>query len=408
MQLNRVVITGMGAISPFGEGVSLLHNGIAEMQSAISHMERANEIAEMRTKVAGQVSGINLKAVPRKDRRTMTDMGVYALLSAKEALAMADVTEEHIASGRLGMAMACTTNCGELIEDFFTHYLPEKTLDHCKSTTFFKFMGHGAVSSVAQALGITGRIISPAAACATATQSIGLAYETILLGQQDIMLCGGTEELHPLSLASFDFINAASTEFNNTPSETPRPFDVKRDGVVCAEGAGLLILESYDHAVARGANILGEVVGFATLSSPKNPANPDSEAIQKCMLEALRQADLSPSDIGYLNAHATGTEVGDIAEAQAIEEIFGTSVPVSSFKGHLGHTLAASGALETIVTLMGLQKREVYPTRNLETVDPRCGSIHLLTKTEETSSTYFLKNSFALGGINASLIIKGK
>lgn len=407
MQLNRVVITGMGAVSPFGEGVTPLHEGIAQMRSAITRMERADEIQDLRSKVAGIVSGINIKAVPRKERRTMTNMGVYALLCAKEALAMAGLDETKLSSGRLGMAMSCTTNCGELIEDFFANYLPEKTLDHCKSTTFFKFMGHGAVSSVAQALGITGRILAPAAACATGTQSIGLGYEAILLGQQDVMLCGGTEELHPLSLASFDFINAASTQYNDSPQETPRPFDVKRDGVVCAEGAGLLVLESYNHAVARGAEILGEIIGFATLSSPKNPANPDSAAIKACMQEALTQAGLNPEDIAYVNAHATGTEAGDIAESQAIGELFGATIPVSSFKGHIGHTLAASGAVETIATICGMQQGVVYPTRNLETIDPQCGSVNLITKTEQTSVTYFLKNSFALGGINASLIVKG-
>ncbi|MFA9394153.1 MAG: beta-ketoacyl synthase [Halodesulfovibrio sp.] len=406
MQLNRVVITGMGAISPFGEGVDSLHAGIAEMRSAITHMERAHEVQEMRSHIAGLVPELNSKTIPRKDRRTMTEMGVFAFLSAKEALAMAGVTETDVTSGRLGMALSCTTNCGGLIEDFFTHYLPEKTLDHCKSTTFFKFMGHAAVSSVAQALGVTGRILAPAAACATSSQSIGLGYETILLGQQDMMICGGTEELHPLSIASFDFINAASTSYNDTPQETPRPFDTNRDGVVCAEGAGLLLLESYDHAVKRGAHILAEIVGFSTLSSPKNPANPDSDAIKLCMQEALRQAGLAAEDIDYLNAHATGTSAGDIAEAKAIEELFGTTIPVSSFKGHMGHTLAASGALETIATISGLQDETLYPTRNLEQLDPECGSINLFTEAYKTPVTYFLKNSFALGGINASLILR--
>lgn len=406
MQLNRVVVTGMGAVSPFGEGVESLHAGIAEMRSAITHMERAQEVQDMRSHVAGLVPEINMKAIPRKDRRTMTDMGVFALLSAREALSMAGITEDELTSGRLGMALSCTTNCGGLIEDFFSNYLPEKTLDHCKSTTFFKFMGHSAVSSVAQALGVTGRILAPAAACATSTQSIGLGYESILLGQQDMMICGGTEEVHPLSIASFDFINAASTNYNDSPQDTPRPFDAERDGVVCAEGAGLLLLESYDHAVKRGATILAEIVGFSTLSSPKNPANPDSHAIKLCMEEALRQAELTPKDIDYLNAHATGTSAGDIAESKAIEELFGTALPVSSFKGHLGHTLAASGALETIATISGLQTETLYPTRNLEQIDPECGSINLLTEASKAPVTYFLKNSFALGGINASLILR--
>ncbi len=406
MQLKRVVVTGMGAISPYGSGVAALQAGIAGMESAITRMERASEIRELRSQIAGLIPDIDVTVVPRKDRRTMTAMGIYALMAAREALSMAGLGDEDLGSGRLGVSLACTSTCGDLLEEFFSGYLPDRDVSHCKSTTFFKLMNHALASSVAQALNVCGRIISPASACATSTQAIGYGYEAIQLGRQDIMLCGGSEELHPLSLASFDLINAASTGFNDAPTRAPRPFDRDRDGVVCAEGAGLLILESYDHAVARGATILGELVGFSTSSSPKHPANPDAEAILRCMEEALHDAGLMPSQIDYLNAHATGTVSGDAAEAQAIRTLFGSELPVSSFKGHMGHTLAASGVLETIATFSGLQSNTLYPTRNLEAIDPDCVGINLFSHALTQSVTYFIKNSFALGGINASLVFR--
>jgi 3-oxoacyl-[acyl-carrier-protein] synthase II len=275
-----------------------------------------------------------------------------------------------------------------------------------KSTVFFKIMNHSCAANVSQILGITGRTLSPSAACSTGCQAVGYGYEMIAFGKQDFMLCGGTDEYHPLFTGTFDVLNAASVKFNDQPSRTPRPFDRDRDGVVCSEGSGILLLESLDSARRRGANIHCEIIGFTTVSDPSNIANPDKTSIKRCMQLALNDANIEPEEIDYINAHATATIRGDIAESEAISELFGNDTPVSSFKGHLGHTMAASGALE-LAALVDMMKRGcLIPTLNLEKIDDACGNIRHICRLEKSSIKTAIKNNFALGGINSSLVIR--
>lgn len=406
MKLQRVVITGMGAVSPFGFGCDILWDKIRNMENGITSMLASEKIEDLRCNVAGIIPPMEKKSIPRQIRRTMTAMAQHAYLASLEAVEMAGLTVDTLPKGRTGLALASTTSSIELLEQFFTGYSETKSLSHCNATTFFKFMGHSAASSVSQALKLSGRVISPAAACSTSSQSIGLGAEAIALGKQDIMICGGTDELHPLTIASFDFINAASTGYNDQPSEASRPFDEDRDGVVCSEGAGVLLLESYEHAKDRGAKIIAEVVGFGCLSSPNSPVMSDSESIILAMQEAINDAKLTPKDIDFVNAHATSTVTGDIAEAEAIEKLFGTTIPVSSLKGHLGHTLAASGSLETIACLYAQNSGTIVATRNLKNIDQKCKNINLITENTKQNATYFIKNNFALGGITTSLVIR--
>jgi len=275
-----------------------------------------------------------------------------------------------------------------------------------KSTVFFQIMNHSCASNVAQTLNVTGRILAPSAACATGCQAVGYAYEMIAFGKQDQMLCGGADEFHPLTVATFDIINAASSQYNDRPQETPRPFDVARDGIVCGEGAGILLLESLESAKARGADILAEVIGFATTADPSNIANPDAASIRFCMEKALIDAGVGPGEIDYVNAHATGTDQGDLAESQAIFEIFGSQVPVSSLKGHLSHTMAASGSLEIIATVGMINRGVLIPTRNLYSVDPRCEKVRHLVASEKMPIRLAVKNNFALGGVNSSVVLR--
>jgi 3-oxoacyl-[acyl-carrier-protein] synthase II len=220
------------------------------------------------------------------------------------------------------------------------------------------------------------------------------------------MLCGGTDELHVMTNVSFDIVQAASFKYNDSPSQTPRPFDQDRDGTVCGEGAGCVVLESEESAKARGAKILGEISGFATLSSGVHIAQPDQQSIEKCMSMALQNAQLETTDVDYINAHATGTLVGDVSEAQAIQQVFGNQVPVSGFKGYFGHTLGASAVLELIASFKMLQKDTLISTKNLENVDPSCAGINHITENTNKRINYFVKNSFAFGGINTVLIAK--
>ena len=201
-------------------------------------------------------------------------------------------------------------------------------------------------------------------------------------------------------------MNAASVKFNDQPHRTPRPFDRDRDGVVCSEGSGILLLESLDSARRREANILGEIIGFASVSDPSNIANPDGISIQRCMQQALNDAGLQPQEIDYVNAHATATIQGDVAESEAIYNLFGGRTPVSSLKGHLGHALAASGALEMIAVVEMQNRGCLIPTLNLDNIDESCANIRHVQAMEASNLKTTIKNNFALGGVNSSLILR--
>ncbi len=404
--MRRVVITGMGAVSPYGKGVDLFIDSLIAGKSAITSLSELAEIEGLRSWVAGLVNDIDPKEIPRKYRRSMSKMSIYATLACREALNQAGLTAEQCASGQMGVAIGSTTGSTQATQEFFDSFLSTRGLEQVKSTVFFKIMNHSCAANVSQILGITGRTLSPSAACSTSCQAVGYGYEMIAFGKQDFMLCGGADEYHPLATGAFDILNAASIKFNDQPSRTPRPFDYERDGVVCSEGSGILLLESLDSAQKRGVNILCEIIGFATVSDPSNIANPDTASITRCMQLALKDANLEPSEIDYINAHATGTIQGDIAESEAIAEIFGSKTPVSSLKGHLGHSMAASGALELAALVEMINRGFLIPSLNLENIDDACSNIRHVRELETASIKAAIKNNFALGGINSSLVIR--
>lgn len=407
MRLKRVVITGTGSVSPFGRGSDALFSCIKNGQSGIRRVETLEEVGGLGPRVAGLVPDVGMQDIPRKTRRSMSPMSAYAYLAAIDALAQAALPPAFVTGGRLGVAVGSTIGSPITLESFFRQYLPCSSVEQMKSMLFFRIMGHTAAANVAQALGATGMVLAPSSACSSGCQAIGLGYEAIAMGRQDCMLCGGTDEYHPLVSATFDIMQAASTAYNDHPKLTPRPFDCNRDGVVCSEGAGVLLLESLESAKKRSAPILGEILGFASNSDAGSIAEPTPEPITVCMRAALDDAGIRPEDVEYVNAHATGTELGDIAESQAIAALFGGKIPVSSLKGHLGHTMAASGALETIAVLEMLRHKLLLPTLNLVTPDSRCSGIYLLQKKIGTSGILAVKNSFALGGINCTLVVRG-
>ncbi len=404
MRLRRVVVTGLGAVSPFGSGVPALYSALRKGRSGIVQLPELQSIQGLRCHVAGRVPDLEIGHIPRKFRRFMSPMSLFTLLACEEALAQAQVPETLRCGGRLGLVVGSTLGSPRTTEEFYEDFLRDRSIERTKSPMFFKVMGHTCAANAALTLGVTGRVLSPAAACAAAAQAIGLGAEAIALGHQDAMLCGGAEELHAMTVATFDILNAASTGFNAAPHQTPRPFDTARDGTVCSEGAGILLLEALDSALARGAEPLAEVLGFAASNDARNISSPDAASIEHCLRLALEQAGLRPEDVDYVNAHATATELGDMAEGQAIEAVFGDRVPVSCCKGHLGHSLAASGALESIALVRMLRHGEIVGTLNLETVDRRCGNIHHVRSTREHPLRYAVKNSFALGGVNTVLV----
>lgn len=406
MHLKRVVITGMGAISPLGRGVERLLTGLTAGESGIRLVPELAAVRGLGPRLAGLVPDVDPHEIPRAVRRSMSSMSIYALLAAQEALAQGGVENTLRSGGRLGLVLGSTVGSVDTMEEFFSQYLGTHGIEHVKSMMFFRIMGHSCAANVAQALGITGRTLAPSAACSTGCQAVGLGFETIALGRQDLMLCGGADEFHPLTSATFDIIQAASTACDDRPPCTPRPFDADRDGIIAAEGAGVLLLESLDSARRRGAQILAEITGFASTSDTSSIASPDPEPLRRCMRAALDDAGLSPDAIGYVNAHATGTRQGDEAEARAIGDLFGTGPAVSSLKGHLGHTMAACGGLELIACVEMLRTNTLIPTRNLDKPAPECSGVRLLRRAEPLLREALLKNNFALGGINCSVVLR--
>jgi 3-oxoacyl-[acyl-carrier-protein] synthase II len=404
--MKRVVITGMGAVSPFGKGVDTLLGSLIEGKSGVRQAEELAGIRGLRCRVAGLVPHIDPREIPRKYRRSMSNMSIFAVLACSEALQQADLGTEECAGGQMGVAIGSTTGSIQATQEFFENFLSTGGLEQMKSTVFFKIMNHSCAANVSKVLGLTGRILSPSAACSTSCQAIGYGYEMIAFGRQQYMLCGGADEFHALTAGTFDVLNAASVKFNQQPHRTPRPFDRDRDGLVCSEGSGIILLESLDSARKRDVPILGEIIGFSTVSDPKSIANPDPDSIELCMREALNDAGIKPQQIDYINAHATATVQGDLAESTAIYKLFGNNTPVSSFKGHLGHTLAASGSLELCALVGMLDRQCLIPTLNLDNVDESCRHIRHVKflKTEKLQTA--IKNNFALGGVNSSLVIR--
>jgi len=406
MQPRRVVVTGIGAVSPYGIGVEAFVSALKGGRSAVRNIPALLEYHGLRSLVAAPVTDVDPKEIPRKFRRTMSAMSIYATLASGQALAQADLGASHRAGGRMGVAIGSSVGSPLSTQESYSEFFNYNSLEQMRSTGFFQIMNHSCAANVSHALNITGRILASSAACSTSCQTVGYGYEMVAYGKQDFMLCGGAEEYHPLITATFDIMHAASTQYNDRPSQTPRPFDRDRDGVVCSEGSAVLVLEPLESARARGAEILAEVVGFATVSDTSNMVNPASESMERCMGEALADAGIDPREIDYINAHATGTEQGDAAECAAISRLFGQVVPVSSLKGHMGHTMAASGALELLATIAMMRGGFVIPTLNLDNVDETCNNVGHVRELTHLPVRCAIKNNFAFGGVNSSVVVR--
>lgn len=406
MERRRVVITGMGAVSPFGRGVGTMADSIIEGKSGVRRVPELELYQGLGSLVAAPVEGIDPKIIPRKHRRTMSPMSVYATLAAEEALLQARLDKGHCTGGDMGVAIGSSVGSTISTQQSYSDFFNFNSLEKMRSTGFFKIMNHSCAANVSHALGITGRVLAASSACSTSCQTIGYGAEMVAFGRQEIMVCGGAEEYHPLITATFDIMNASSRAFNRHPERTPRPFDRDRDGVVCADGCGIVILESLDSARRRGVPVLAEVAGFATVSDTTNMVNPSADFMEICMRKALEDAGLTPDRVDYINAHATGTDQGDRAESDAVASVFGPRTAVSSLKGHMGHTMAASGALEIVALIEFMKRGCIPPTLNLENVDPECAGIRHVTAVEFQETNWALKNNFAFGGVNSSIVLR--
>ncbi|TET35826.1 MAG: hypothetical protein E3J72_09975 [Planctomycetota bacterium] len=403
--MRRVVITGRGITSPIGNDLESVAKALAEGISGIRYMEEWEKVKGLRSRVAGVVDGIEPKSIKRKYRRTMGRMAVLASLAAKDAVDDAGLGDGEIHSERAGVAMGSTTGSGQVLEKFFGDFISTGGVEQQEGTLFMKVMGHTVAANVAACIGTRGRLYAPCSACASSTQAIGTGYEFIRGGFQDIMVCGGGEDLHPITAGVFDIVHAASNRYNDTPAKTPRPFDAARDGLVVGEGGAAFVLEEYGRAKARGAKIHAEILGYATNCDGRHMTFPSREGMRLSLREALKSAEIPPDSVDYINAHATGTEVGDVAEAEALRDIFGENAPVSATKGYTGHTLAACGAMEAIFCLIMMEKGIIFPTLNLEEIDPACSGINHVQELTEAALKTVLTSNFAFGGVNATLVL---
>ncbi|MBU2629630.1 MAG: beta-ketoacyl-[acyl-carrier-protein] synthase family protein, partial [Proteobacteria bacterium] len=328
--MKRVVITGMGIISPIGNTKQDVFNSLLNNRSGIKPIKSWEGIKDLTVHIAGSCGGYDEKRIHRKDRRTMGSMAIMAALSALDAIAESVLDGKTISSSDTGVAMGSTTGSGKIIEKTFNDFLRTGGISMLEGTTFMKIMSHSVAANVAAMLKTKGRVLSPCCACATSTQAIGEGFEIIKNGYQKIMICGGADELHHSTAGVFEVLHAASKKFGNSPSITPRPFDIARDGLVVSEGAGTVILEEYVHAKERGAKIFGEIIGYNTCCDGEHMTSPRTEGMLRCMKGALASAECSINEIDYINAHATGTKLGDIAESRAIRQLCNDAVPVSA------------------------------------------------------------------------------
>lgn len=405
--MHRVVITGAGAYSPVGNSWTEIEQTLRSLKNRIRHMEAWDDYDGLHTRLGGPVPDFDMPAhFTRKQTRSMGRVSKMATAATENALRDAGLLDDPILkSGRAGVAYGSSSGSTDAIADF-ANMLMSKSLDGITATTYIRMMGHTAPVNVGVYFGLTGRIYTTTVACASGSQGIGYAYEAIRNGQQDIMLAGGGEELCPTQAAVFDTLYATST-CNDSPEMTPRPFDRDRDGLVIGEGACTLVLERRDHALARGAKIYAEIVGFETNSDGAHVTQPSASTMQRVMEMALANANLSPDAVGYVSAHGTATDRGDIAESHATLGVFGESIPISALKSYTGHTLGACGALESWLAIEMMNHGWFNPTVNLENIDPNCASLDYITGSgRELDVEYVMNNNFAFGGINTSLIFK--
>ena len=404
--MRRVVVTGIGIVSPLGCDLNEAARRLRANDHGIAPVPEWGEIGHLSPRVAAPVAVPEALEIPHKAARTMGRVARLATVATTLAMRDAGLGADEIADGTVGVAYGSTHGSSQANEDWIRKLAQQNSFLGLSSTTYLKFMSHTTAANLATHFGIRGRVICTSAACVSATQAIGHGFETIGSGFADVMVCGGAEELHFSHAAVFDMLHAASKAFNATPELTPRPFDQRRDGLVIGEGAGTLVLEEYERAKRLGKRIYAEIVGFGTNCDGTHVTNPSSDGMRGAMELALRSAHASPEAIDYVNAHATGTIIGDIAESQATYAVFGDRAPVSSLKGHLGHTLGACGAIEVALSIAMLRDGWIAATRNLETVDERCAPLdYVMGEARTANLRRVMCNKFAFGGINTSVVI---
>ncbi|EJG1711341.1 beta-ketoacyl-ACP synthase [Vibrio parahaemolyticus] len=403
---RRVVVTGMSGVTAFGNDWQSVEPKLRDCQNATQYMPSYEQYDGLNTKLAAPILDFELpKHYKRKQVRGMGRVSKLATVATENALSQAGlIGNDVLTNGQTGIAYGSSTGSTDAIGAFGV-MLNEKTTKAITATTYVQMMPHTTAVNVGLFFGLKGRVIPTSSACTSGSQAIGYAYEAIKHGHQTVMVAGGAEELCPTESAVFDTLFATSLK-NEDPKSTPRPYDSDRDGLVIGEGAGTLVLEEYEHAVARGAKIYAEIIGFASNCDAAHVTQPQMETMQICMEMAMQNAGITAEKIDYVSAHGTATDRGDIAESNATANALG-KVPISSLKSYFGHTLGACGAIEAWLGLEMMHTGWFNPTLNLENLDEQCGDLdYIAGQGRELDVKYLMSNNFAFGGINTSIIFK--
>ncbi|AFU18352.1 beta-ketoacyl-ACP synthase I [Actinobacillus suis] len=401
--MKRVVITGLGVISSIGNNKEEVLASLKEGKSGIEFVPEFAEVG-MRSQVAGTIKLNPAELIDRKIYRFMGDAAAYAYLSMKEAIEDSGLTEDQVSNDRTGLVIGAGTGSAhsQLV-----------ACDAVRGPRGVKAVGPYAVtktmaSSVSACLAtpykIRGVNYSISSACATSAHCIGHAMELIQLGKQDVVFAGGAEELSWECATEFDAMGAVSTKYNDNPTKASRAYDANRDGFVIAGGGAVVVVEELEHALARGAKIYAEIVGYGATSDGYDMVAPSGEGAERCMKQALATVN---SEVEYINVHGTSTPVGDVKELGAIKNVFGDKSPaISSTKSMTGHSLGAAGAHEAIYSLLMLDNGFIAPSINIETLDEQAEGLNIVTERQDKALTTVMSNSFGFGGTNACLVFQ--
>ena len=404
--LKRVLVTGMAGLSPIGNNWQDVATRLKNQSTGIKIMPDWAKYNGLNTRLGAPVDFIRPEHYSRKQTRSMGRIALMATYATELALIDAGLLNTPcINNGMMGIAYGSSAGSLEAVAEF-GNMLINHSVNGLNATSYIRMMAHTSAVNIGLFFGINGRVYTTSSACTSGSQGIGYGYEAIKNGYQTLMVTGGAEELSASEAAVFDTLFATSLR-NNEPDKSPRPFDRDRDGLVIGEGAGTLILEEREHALARGARVYAELVGFGTNSDGLHVTQPDSNSMQTAMRLALQDAQLDASAIGYISAHGTATEHGDIAESHATAAVFGMNTPISSLKSFTGHTLGACGALEAWAAINMMNENWFHATANLEQIDPACAPLdYIKNEIRPLNCDYIMSNNFAFGGINTSLIFK--
>jgi 3-oxoacyl-[acyl-carrier-protein] synthase-1 len=402
---NRVVITGMGIYSAIGKNLSEVKDSLYHGRSGIILDPKRKQMG-FRSGLTGWVDRPVLKGLlDRRMRVGMPVQGEYAYLATLEALEKAGISQKFMDQHEIGILYGNDSSALPVVESVDILREKKDTM-MIGSGYIFQSMNSTVSMNLSVIFRLRGINFTISGACASGSHAIGLGYLFIRQGLQDIIICGGAQEINPESTASFDALNAFSIR-ESEPEKASRPFDRDRDGLVPSGGAATIILESLDSALKRGATIYGELAGYGFSSNGEHISLPNVDGPYRAMIMALRDAGMNPADISYINAHATSTPAGDSNEAQAIDQVFGKfRTPVSSTKSMTGHEMWMGGASEVIYSLLMMNEGFIAPNINFEHPDPTTGCLNIITSSVSTDIRAFLSNSFGFGGTNSALIVK--